>query len=233
MSVPEALFNSVVPRGQRWTVREGMQKLAELQDRVVDLRTVLQGHEPNHAHYGGMWVQELHEPERFQSQVASVIRQATESGAWDTVGELYGSYFRRRGVDAKVSAYFRWGYPSTLGLNVFPGEQPWPVEKTIKFFPMVDFMIPLWMSNRDKGLLYARVPIFLNTTRVEGSFYQIDNPIGEEVPRNPEAIALFVEKEILKSGRNYGWSQRDYNIDTFQMPERGQRLIEDLIEVRA
>ena len=215
MSLAEAPFNNTVARQEsRWTGREGISKLLELQGQTVNLLPVLNRYSADHVH----WFPQtrLLEPTvsvfELEHLCVNFIEQNGIAGTPDPLYSVYSS--------SDILA---------AGIGVEPQDH-WPAGKTL-LFPWVDFQVKFRLSDKATEVAspfivpYQSV-INVNTARVEGSLYEIDIALGGPVPRDEQALIRIAEYGLKKM-----LGVRD-RIDALVISEDSQQLVEALLAGR-
>ncbi len=202
MARAEAPFRQqpLPPSEPRLTVREGARILmSELQGQTINLRQVLEsGVVADHAH------------------CSNVLDIGVGSKAIFYDPEEYKHYFLEYGITGWIALH-----PPSNKVTVYRMGQTWPAQGVVEAFPSIDFESPFAKPNGD---IYHGLPI--NTTRTEGKseLYELDVPLGDNVPRSELVLTrkLIGHKDFSK----------DFSIDDFDITDRGNKLITALLAAR-
>jgi len=255
MSLAEAPFNHAVNIDQpRWSPREAISRLCQLDGQTVDLSVVLQTHSPDHAHFG---VDEIDkEPLALRPLILSACnKQRIYSfqqidARQQKLKDAYEQYLRDKGIEGRANILLWNGYNLKSDLifseAIYPEWRGWQPEKVIELFPMVDFVADFQFSDtvRDaikssNDQLYKSIlaighnpGVTINTTRVESTpdLYKIDILAGNK-SANAEKIIEYLENSVpwLAICWDLGINR---NIDALALSESGQQLVTSLLDAR-
>ncbi|MDO8582933.1 MAG: hypothetical protein Q7R51_00195 [bacterium] len=219
----------------RWTIREGLAKLASLQDQTFSHSRVLRNNKPLHAHYLPYLPDQQPEPEALRSTVLT-----HQSYPVKQTEQIYQKYFEKQGIIENVSQLMHEDHREIEMLvkpqGLVDGTNIWPIDTTTALFPWVDYSLylttPEALARETRNPRDPRgfdISIILNTTRVKGDSYRIDIPNYREL-RDLDQWHQSLQSSLEWQAKRYGHKEKD--ADTLVFRKESQKLVADLLAAR-